>query len=408
MTTSISSFVLSKLSATTVNSFLRVFTFDNSAVLSMVEFDSIAYDAREIIGGDFNLKAEGTALPRWKNLLSSDKVKFFKEGIFEFGFVTDSGTNDVTEFFRGDLYQAEFTEDGLVDLQFRNLLYSLNEKEVGSVDSPVDFTGSNYNPADLAWTIQVSYGLLSNIKSTSNPDVDYTSWNDWWSSFNGDSITVQGYFTGESVPEALEKIRDLTDSTIYEGPENKLFYARWTGSTSETHVVADSHILSAKILETAGSIVNQVVVNRGYDPTSDSWAGTITRANTDSVNSYGTHELVYDDKAVWYTTSQAAINQADRVVYRRKEPNISATVGVNFDFLDSSLDEIGENVEFSYGMFGIDRKQMTLIGMEFDFMNFKLTLDIDEGFGYGPGRAFGFILDDVYWGLLDQSYNPLF
>lgn len=408
MSISISSFFLSKLGQTTVTSVIHRITINSVVIPALVDFGPISYDAREVVGGDFSVLADAVKTSAIQDLLSVDKSYFLKTSTFKFGFATEAGGEDLAEFFKGEFREARFS-GGKIEARFKNLLYALSEKEIGSDDTPVDFTGSLYNPADLVWTLQSSYGLLSSIKSTSNPDVDYTSWLNWWNSLNGDNITVKAYFKGESVPTALEKIRDLTDSLIYEGPGNKLFYARWTGAASETHVVADSHILSdVEIIETADSIANKAIVKVDYNVLSNTWAGEVTRTNTPSVNSYGTHDVTFDDTNVWFTSSAVAINLADRIVYRRKEPNIQARVQVNFDFLDNTLEEIGENVEFSYGMYGIDRKQMTLLGMEFDFSRYTLILDLDEGFGFASGRAFGFILDDAYWGKLDQAYNPLF
>jgi len=408
MSVAISSFFKSKLSATTVNSIIKRVYIGSNVLSGYLDFGSVTYTSRDVIGGDMSINLDAAESPDNTILLSRDKSFLLQPTSMQFGFKTTGGGEDLIEFFKGEFREARYSK-GKVQIRLKNLLYGLGKKEVGTVDSPVDFTGSNYNPADLVWTVQVSYGLLSDIKSSSNPDIDYNSWLTWHDTMAGDSITVKAYFDGQTVPEILEKTRDLTDSLIWEGTENKLFYARWTGATSETHIVADSHIIGdPEIIETADSILNQITVKLNYNVTSDSWGGEITRINSSSVNSFGTQDFTFDDKKIWFSTSATAINLADRLVFRRKEPNVSIKVPVNFDFIDTTLNEIGENVEFSWGMYGIDRKQMTLLGMEFDFDKFILTLDIDEGFGFSSGRAFGFILDDNNFGLLDASNNPLF
>jgi len=408
MSVAISSFFKSKLSATTVNSIIKRVYIGSNVLSGYLDFGSVTYTSRDVIGGDMSINLDALDSSNNISLLNLNKSFLLQPASMQFGFNTDTGGEDLIEFFKGEFREARYSK-GKMQIRLKNLLYGLGKKEVGTVDSPVDFTGSNYNPADLVWTVQVSYGLLSDIKSSSNPDIDYNSWLTWHDTMAGDSITVKAYFDGQTVPEILEKTRDLTDSLIWEGTENKLFYARWTGATSETHIVTDSHIIGdPEIIETADSILNQITVKLNYNVTSDSWGGEITRINSSSVNSFGTQDFTFDDKKIWFTTSATAINLADRLVFRRKEPNVSIKVPVNFDFIDTTLNEIGENVEFSWGMYGIDRKQMTLLGMEFDFDKFILTLDIDEGFGFSSGRAFGFILDDATFGLLDASNNPLF
>lgn len=404
MTLSVTSFFLSKAQSTKVNSIVKKFTFNNSDISAHVTaYDTIAHHAGDVIGADFVLDVENAS--QIFNSLLTDKTQFFKDGAFEFGFVNEQGSEDLVQFFGGVLTKVHFRKGG-AKLHFQDKLALLEDKFIGSDDSPVSYTGSNYNPADLTWYWVTSYGGLSTVKSDSNPDIDYTTWQSWWTQFDDDSVVAQAYFDGQSVADALEAVAKLTDSVIYDEGDNRLDFARWTGVTSQTHILTNSHIRGDLSVQMTGrEIINRVNVLIGYDPSSETWAGTITRANTASVNSYGVYEATYDDSNVWFVNSVAAINQADRIVFRRREPNTKVKATTPLVFLDAV---VGDMVQITSSVHSFDQKMMTLTGYSVDTDGYTMELEIDEGFGRASGRVQGFLLDDAYWGILDAAYNPLY
>ena len=404
MTLGVSSFFQSKAQSTKVNSIIQRFTFNGSVISGRVRrFDTIVHNAEDVLGATFVLDVENASGDF--NSFITDKVQFYKDGSFEFGFATEGGSEDLVQLFGGILTDVSYSDDG-VSLRFEDKLALLKDKPIGSDESPVDWTTSDYNLADLAWYAVTSYGGLSAVKSSSNPDIDYATWLSWWTGFDGDSIVVQAYLQGESVTEFLEAAARLSDSTIYDEGDNKLDFDRWTGVTSQTHTVTDSHITELVNIDVTGKeMINQVDVLIGFNPTSDTWAGTISRANTASVNSYGAQAETYDDTRVWFVNSVAAINHADRIVFRRKEPNVVAKVRTPLVFLDAV---VGDMVLLTLPQYGFDNRLMTLARYEIDTEDKMMELSIDEGFGRAAGKVQGFILDDGYWGLLDQSYNPLY
>ncbi len=405
MSLSVSSFFIEKSQATVVNSIIKRFTFNGSDISPQVmTYGTIVHDVAEIAGGSMVIELENAS--QVYNSFFTDKTQFFKDGTFEFGFATAAGSEDLTQFFGGELIDIDMDDAQRVTMRFSDKLARLGDRKIGTEESPVSFTGSDYNPADLAWFVQASYGGLSEVKSTSNPDVDYPTWLGWWQGFDDDSVVVRAEFTGETVLEALEKIAKLTDSVIYDEGDNRLDYERWTGVTSFRHTISESYVLGVPdVTIVAEELINRVEILFDHNPTSGTWAGSITKQNTASVNSYGLREEIYDDSVVWYVNSLAAINQAERTVFRRKEPNVKAKVKTPLRFLEAV---VGDMVEISLAVHSWDVKLMTLTGYEIDFMEKTMVLDIDEGFGRTSGKVTGFLLDDAYWGLLDQSYNPLF
>lgn len=406
MSLSVSSFFNSKMLSTNPSSFVEKFTFANSDISGFVlekGYGTIRRKTSDVVGGNTTLKVENAS--QTFNSLISDKTQFFKEGTYEVGFATESATNETLQLFGGVLTTAKF-EDTKVSLSFEDKLSRLKDRFIGTDDDPVSFTNTEVNPADLAWWVVTSYGGMSTVKSTSNPDISYTQWFDWWTIFNDNSIVVNAHYTGEDVPEALQSMQKLLDSVVYAEGDNKLYFNRWTGAGSDTITITNSHLLNKPVtMEIVGTnLTNKVRVLHGFDPTSETWTGNVTFQDSTSVNTYGLHEFVYDDETVWYANSASAFNLAERVAFRKAVPNITLKCTVPLMALNAQL---GDEVAVTTQVYSLENRGFNLEGYTISTQKKEITLELDEGFNRSGGRLHGFILDDAYWGLLDQSYNSL-
>lgn len=101
-----------------------------------------------------------------------------------------------------------------VSVAIRDKFAGLFEKALGSDDSPIDYYSAAYNPADLTWDILTTYGGLDSTASTANTDIDYATWSTWKTACASANLSLSGKLTGQSIKEALELIRDLTNSDI--------------------------------------------------------------------------------------------------------------------------------------------------------------------------------------------------
>lgn len=84
---------------------------------------------------------------------------------------------------------------------------------------------------------------------------------------------------------------------------------------------------------------------------------------------------------------------------------MSLTIKTPLRFLDKS---IGDNFTLTSRVYSLTNHDFSIKGYEINFEDKTIAFDIDEGFGRGAGALTGFILDDPYWGLLDQAYNALY
>jgi len=404
MTLDVTSLFQSKMEASRVTSIESVFTFNNSEITVFVTggFPTISRDFREVNGISYVIELENVS--QTFNDLMTDKTRFHKSGQFEWGFSDGAGSRDVVTFFKGDLTKVGFNER-TAKLTFEDRVSRLAEVEVGTDESPVSFVNTDVNPADLAWWMQSSFGGLSAVKSSSNPDVDYPTWFEWWTGFDNDSVLINAEFKGDTVTDILNDLAKLTDSFIYDEGDNKLDYFRWTGTQSVTAQMSHgSTTRPVEFLLTAKEMINKMNVSYGYDATSKTWAGTISEQDSSSVNSYGLTERTLEKTNVWYINSVHALNMAQRTVSKRSQPNLQGRIPAPLEFLNLTAPDA---LQYTSQVYSMSNKLFMIQGMEIDFEKKEMVFLVDEGFGRGQGNLQAFILDDDVNGLLDQDYNFL-
>lgn len=404
MSLTVTSHFRSKMESTNPSSIVETFTFVNSDISAkVIKYPSISRNAGDVVGKSLTIEVENAS--QTFNSIETDRTQFFKDGNYNFGFSTESGTNDTVQLFGGQLTSASFKETK-VKLSFEDRLSRLKTRRIGSRNAPVSFTNTNVNPADLGWWLATSYGGLSTVESTSNTDISYQHWQDWFDIFDNESITVSANFEGETVIQALDNLQKLTDSTIYAEGDNKLYFNRWTGVASDSITVTDSFISGTVEQKINGNdISNSITIQTSYNPSSDTWGGQVTFQNTDSVNSYGLFETILDDESIWFVDSLSAGKQAERIVFRRSEPNTTLKVKTPLSFLDGQL---GDEVLLTTQVYSYSARPFILQGYKISTgKKSGMTLELDEGYSRGGSRLTGFVLDDAHFGLLDKNYNPL-
>lgn len=410
--------------ASTVNSFAWVdVTLNNSPISSrLTQYPTIARDITDVVGATITIDIENAS--QSGNAILDDRTQLLKTVAVEYGYskaiycdgtygwadgsgnwLIDGGYFSRVQLFGGKLTSVAYNGNDM-SMTFADKFMRLNEKLIGTDKSPVSYINSNVNPADLWWWLVTSYGGLSTVASTTNTDIDYAAWQAWQSGFTGDSIVVRANYKGDKVLDAVDAICKLTDSAAFDKGDGHLTPVRWTGTMSYLITMSDSYFIGAQEATlTTDALVNKANIMLDYDVTSDSWVGQVTDQNSTSVNSYGLTEVNYDDTSVWYVTSLNAVNFAQRVVFRRKNPNLKMRVKTPLAFMQVA---VGDNVNLTSKVFSLSGHNFLVRGFEINLNDRTMVFDLDEGFGRGAGTLQGFTLDDVTYGLLDQSYNALF
>ncbi len=387
---------------TAVNSVDMVFTFggDNWAPL-VLKYPTITRDTRKIVAGEVRFSV--TRQHSFTKAVISSKTGFGADCAFSYGFAMTSTSKDTVGMFAGPLTGATAAGDA-AELTFDDKFARLNDMKIGTNESPDYWTAEN--PAELAWRLLVSYGDLDPTASAANTDIDYNAWSSWHNVFDNDTIEIESWFDGQSVTEALQKIAKLTDSVINQTGNGKVFCTKHVGINSVHGTITDSYIRGDVEVEVKkDDLVNDVTVLYDYDFVNEEWGGSVTVQNTLSVSSWGSHEKVIDDTNVWYATSAPAQTHAEKLVFRRHEPNTVYKTSVTPEFM---LQSVGDVMAFTSNVVGVTSKYMVLQQTKHDMQKGKIGVVFDEGMGGSPAPFLnGFVLDDEVLGKLDQDSNPL-
>lgn len=214
-----------------------------------------------------------------------------------------------------------------VTLPLRDKFAGLFEKDIGSKESSVKYYSASYNPADLAWAILVTYGGLDSTASVDNTDIDYATWSAWKTACATASISLEAEFKGGSIRDALELIRDLSNSDIYVAGDGKMKFYRFSPAAvpgSAYHFDEDRYDNNLRLRLDSEKIINYVRVYYGYDPSAETWAGNSLAQDTQSQlpppDGYGLCSETIESKVVWHASSASAAAYGERRIVEFAEP----------------------------------------------------------------------------------------
>lgn len=245
-------------------------------------------------------------------------VNSWKGSVFsgDYSFTTIDSVS--INMFTGRASKVGYNE-GKLALTVVDKMSTLSQRVIGSTTSAAVFSSTTMLPSDVAWTVCTCYGGLSSIASTSNPDIDYSSFLSWAAIFSADTVIVGAKYSGTKALEALRSIGRHTQSAIFVA-SGKLKFNRFSDSASYQTPVNANHIIDTTLEIDENSIINKAWVYGGYSVTSNNWTVNVFNVSTTSINSYGLREDIQKEETFWYTTSVNAGNLASRMLATYKEP----------------------------------------------------------------------------------------
>jgi len=384
---------------------LRIFTFSGSVSTNKVlDYGSVSRQSGSFAPGDMSMRIDN-ADQSW-NVIQTDKTHFLRSGTLDVGF-TINASNEILTIFTGDLTRIRNSANMKVNMTFRDKLYPLKDKSIGSSNSgsQISFTGSDWNPADMFWTLATSWGRLSGVTSTSNPDIDYDAWTTWRTNLSDPSInfTLQGYFEGDGVSEVFQKIAELTDSIIVAEGDGKIYTYKFLPTLASTpQSYSDDNIIGEIEREMdIKDLINDSTILFAYNPGSDTWGGKATHVVTSSVNTYGVYNKIYDDTTIWHSTSASAFNFLKKHVKFYSDPIEQIRFTTN---LRGLIAKMGDSIEVTNAVLSYNAAPFKITAMDIDINEGTVEFDALEDYD----ALNWFFLDHSTLGLLDQSYNPLF
>ena len=408
-----SSFYVGENISTNPSSIVRMFRFAEQDKSSrVVKYPSIKRDYTDVVVKPFTINMENAS--QLFNSIIEDRTQFKQEGKIEYGYQLNANSADLLCLGGGFLTMANYT-NGQVNFTFKNQMSKLAETKM-SIDTTsrqgISYVGSEWNPADLLWNILTVNSLalkLSSIESYTNPDINYDSWKDWHDTLNSENITVNGFFPfGSNYQQALQSIAENTDSAIYVEGDNRLYFKRnLVGVNSYAGTVQNSDIVSITTRGDAYDMCNQYSVPMSYAVTGGSLGNpnsTVVFEDTASINSFGIVQHEPTTKLIWYTNSANANNLAQRIVYRRREPEVALTITTPIKYLNQQL---GDLFYVTHDEVALYDQPYTLIGETIDIENQQMVLDLSVGHGLAVANLQVFTLGDEITGRLNNTVGIL-
>lgn len=339
-------------------------------------YGNIVYDISSNSNDGLLSSQGGFRLPEWMYVPSTDELR-------------GTPVQNKTRLQLGVVSGVEY-DDGTARITVADKFKQLGERVIGTNDAPVDYTGSDYLPSDLAWYAVTSYGGLSSVQATSNPDIDYASFLEWGGVFSGDNVIMRAYYDGQRVTEALRKIARMTESAIYIS-DGKLTFHRFAIAQEVGGTFNSDNIIDLSLNIDDSTTVNRQLVEFDYNVSSRSFAKSVVAQNTTSVYSYSLREALAGDETVWYVDSISALNFAQRRIFVRAEP--FDQIGVATPLYGLPL-RIGDRVTINDAFFGI-ADSYRIMEASIDMDTLKLEFGVDQS-----QFANGFRLD---YSALDSS-----
>lgn len=332
------------------------------------------------------------------NFMRDDKSTLTSTVVAQFGFTHPTSGDELVNIFVGQVQEAKY-KDATVSLAVRDKMKPFLETQLGTDENPVSFSNTEYLPSDVAWTLVTCYGGYSTIQDSSNPDIDFQSFEDWASIFSSDNLWVRADYRGKKLGQAISAISRYTHSGIFV-ENNKMVFKRFTDASSHEVNIDHDTVRGIKLELSDATIINKQWVYADYNVTSKSWGIQVFDSNTPSVETFGAREQIIKEDSIWYVSSAAAKNLAERMIGARPEPSEEFVVSTT---LKSFPMQIGDTVTLTDSFFGIDSSQKWRI-MDYGFnMNdggMELVLDRSQ-------IGVAFILDDAIYGVLDTGPGRL-
>lgn len=351
--------------------FIRKFTIGNSDYTAYVKkWPRIKRQWNDIRPNDITISLaneEGTF-----NFYNDLKTNIVSSCSVQAGF-TAAGCDTYFTMHAGQATKVKYV-DGTLNLTIRDKIKPFSEIVLGDKETPLDYTGSDYLPSDIAWDLATIYGGLDATKSSANPDIDYDSFSIWAGVFSADNVLARAYFEGKKLTEAFRKIGRMTRSAI-SIENNKLTFARYDISSIQPLELPVGSVTKFSATIDDSLIVNQQKVSAGYNVDSDSFAYTVSNGSTASQNSYGLHENLLEDTNFWYVNSLSALNIAQRQITTNAGPYTKYDVGIGLQVLAKQL---GETVTIADSLLGISGELQRVLGYSIDLDSGRSTIMCDN------------------------------
>lgn len=274
---------------------------------------------------------------------------------------------------------------GTCKVKCKDNLWQFSERRVGDSDAPVVFT--NQYPSVIAWTLCTCYGGMSTTTDSSNPDIYYPFYSDWHQQFTADNVRVSARYNGQKIFEALDRLAEMTDTSIWADGYSRVNFLRNSMTQSADVVLDFNHWMDLQLDVEGLKMINQQAIGFNYSVSSNYWQSTVNYEDNSSVNTFGIHGNLLRDESIWFVDSISALTVATQRVIRRAQPPDRYTVDTTLIGLDRT---IAETVRLVEPFFNVNSSQRwRIMDQTINLEDGTVEYEVDMEIGYDP-----FYLDD--------------
>jgi len=298
------------------------------------------------------------------------------------GDATLKGTEAI-DLYTGEISKVSYSKNDCV-IKTRDKLWGFAQKVVGESDTPVKIPpSSQYLISDIAWTLCTCYGGLDSTANSSNPDINYESFETWAEQFSVDNVFAQTNYEGTKVISGLTNLARMSDSAIWIEGDGKLHFKRFVESSSTDIVFTNDEMADLEIDIDMDRLINKQWVYFDYVPDDDLWASSIVDVRSSSVNTFGLREDVLKDESIWYVDSVSALNVAVRKSYLNNQPNRKFNYALG---LPGIYTQKGDNVRLVNSFYDLTSSEGWIVeAVEYDMHGLKNRFYLDEALPTQPG-----------------------
>ncbi|MCH7476143.1 MAG: hypothetical protein IIA27_15950, partial [Gemmatimonadetes bacterium] len=262
-----------------------------------------------------------------------------------------------------------FTDGGTrLQLQLQGKTQRLTDVTVGSeVESGgEDFTNSSYLPADLAWILVTSFGGMSAIQSTSNPDIDYTQWEAWRDANTVRDNRVRAYLTGQKIYQVLNDLAAMHSVEISFQAAKLRFQQIFDAFDDVPPDFPMEHVTDVKLSVDPTRLMNRVEVFINYDPAAGKFQGSFTKADSQSEARFGSRSGRFGKTSVWFDTAVDGRYLSEDLIRFRSDP--IPRVFLSTPLAGGVHRQIGDAVSLTDSFFAFNREpyRITQIGIDME------------------------------------------
>lgn len=190
---------------------------------------------------------------------------------------------------------------------------------VGSGEVPVEVDGVTRICANFVWDLLTIYAGLDDTANSSNPDIDYDAWGDWYDILDelNNEYRLSAYLTGQTVGECLKRIATMTNSYIWVKGDGKISFAHYSDGNLGSFPYTKEYCLDRRYKSTMDGVIDYVKCYYGYDK--DTWEpqgfkdGQLIIYNS-------AMDLVEEDRTIWHATEKSATRFVAETLARFNPP----------------------------------------------------------------------------------------